>query len=286
VFAALLALQWDKVTVACFFMSYLMALGFEAAKLLKQHAASHWLALLMATAGAVAQTIYLVVRSRSVGMHPLLSSTHDWLLVLSLMIVVLYVFIELVDRRVALGLFAIPLVLLLVGLSRYVSTAPDPDLVRTPWRGLGMLHASMLVLGMLGVLSSFLMSVMYLLQHWRLKTRRGEPEGLHLLSLATLSRVNWWGIVLAVPLLTLGMATGVWLSFLSSSTDAPIGLQRWQFVVSGLVWLAMWVLFLWLLTGGTHSGRLVAWRTVWACGFLMVTLLLLQLASGGVHGTG
>jgi hypothetical protein len=149
-----------------------------------------------------------------------------------------------------------------------------------------MFHASMLVLGMVGVFVSFLMSVMYLLQHRRLKTRRAEPTGLHLLSLATLSRFNWWGIVLAVPLLTIGMGTGVWLSYLSVATDSPVSLQRWQFVVSGIVWVTMMALFGWLLSSRAPSGRLVAWRTVWACGFLLVTLILLQLASGGVHGTG
>jgi hypothetical protein len=284
VFPPSLAFQWDNVTVACFLSSYLVALGFEAAQLLKQHSASHWLALVMAVAGLTAQSIYLIVRSRAAGMPPLLSSTHDWLLVLAWLIVLLDVFVELLDRRVALGLFVMPIVLLLVGLSRLVSADPNPNLTRL--RGLGMFHASMLVLGMVGVLSSFLMSVMYLLQHRRLKTRRGEPEGLHLLSLAKLSRINWWGVVLAVPLLTLGMATGVWLSYLSAGTDAPVTLQRWQFVVSGLVWLTMGGLFLWLLTGRAHSGRIVAWRTMWACGFLLITLLLLQLASGGVHGTG
>lgn len=285
-FALLLAFQWDNVTVACFFSSYLVALGFEAAQLRKEHTASHWIALAMAVAGLLAQSIYLVDRSRTAGVPPLLSSTHDWLLVLAWLIVVLYVFVELLDRRVALGLFVMPLVLLLVGLSRFVSDAPNPALVRAPWRGLGMFHASVLVLGMVGVLTSFLMSLMYVLQHRRLKTRRSEPEGLHLLSLARLSQVNWWGVVLAVPLLTLGMATGVWLSYLSAGTDDPVTLQRWQFVVSGIVWLTMGALFLWLLTGRTHSGRIVAWRTMWACGFLFVTLLLLQLAGGGVHGTG
>ncbi|MBL8851120.1 MAG: hypothetical protein JNG89_15680 [Planctomycetaceae bacterium] len=283
---ATLALQWDNVTIACFFMSYMVALGFEAAQLLKQHSASHWLALAMAVAGMVAQSIYLVVRSRTAGVPPLLSSTHDWLLVFALLIVVLYVFVELLERRVALGLFVMPIVLVLVALSRYVSAAPNPDLVRAPWRGLGMFHASMLVLGMLGVLTSFLMSMMYLLQHRRLKTKRGATEGLHLLSLALLNRINWWGIVLSVPLLTLGMATGVWLSFLSASTEAPVSLQRWQFIVSGIVWLTMGMLFVWVVMGRAHSGRLVAWRTLWSCGFLLVTLLLLQLASGGVHGTG
>jgi hypothetical protein len=273
--------------VACFFSSYLVALGFEAGQLLKRHSASHWLALLMAAAGLVAHSVYLVQRSRSVALPPLLSSTHDWLLVLAWLIVLLYVFIELLDRRVALGLFVLPAVLLLVALSRFVSDAPNPSLVDAQQLyGLGMFHASMLVVGMVGILASFLMSVMYLLQHRRLKTRRAEPEGLHLLSLATLSRVNWWGIVLATPLLTLGMATGVWLSYLSGSTGSPVSLQRWQFVVSGAVWLAMMALFLWLLGSRPPSGRIVAWRTVWACGFLIVTLLLMQLANGGVHGTG
>jgi hypothetical protein len=280
----LLAFDWDKVTIACFFSSYLVALGFEAAQLLKQHKASHWLALLMAVAGLVAQSIYLVVRSRTAGMPPLLSSTHDWLLVLAWLIVLLYVFVELLDRRVALGVFVMPVVLLLVALSRFVSAEPNPNLVQS--RGLGMFHASMLVLGMVGVFASFLMSVMYLLQHRRLKTRRAEPEGLHLLSLATLSRINWWGVVMAVPLLTIGMGTGVWLSYLSVDTETPVSLQRWQFLASGAVWLAMMALFAWLLGSRTPSGRLVAWRTIWACGFLLVTLLLLQLAAGGVHGTG
>ena len=144
----------------------------------------------------------------------------------------------------------------------------------------------MLLLGMVGVFSSFLTSVLYLLQHRRLKTRRGEPQGLHLLSLAALSRFNWWGVVLAVPLLSVGMATGVWLSILSSAGSTPVSLQRWQFVVSGAVWVTLTALFIWLLGTRTPSGRLVAWRTAWACGFLLVTLLLLQLAGGGVHGTG
>lgn len=282
----LLAFDWDRVTVACFFSSYLVALGFEVAQLLKQHSASHWLALLLSSAGLVAQAVYLLNRSRSMDLPPLLSSTHDWLLVFALLIVLLYVFVELLDRRVALGLFVLPIVLLLVGLSRFVSDVPNPDLVEPErLRRLGMFHASMLVLGMLGVFASFLMSVMYLVQHRRLKSRRAEPEGLHLLSLAKLNRINWWGIVLAVPLLTVGMATGVWLTYLSAGTDSPVSLHRWQFVVSGAVWMTMMALFLWLLGSRTPSGRLVAWRTVWACGFLLVTLLLLQLAGGGVHGT-
>lgn len=282
---ALLALQWQNVTLACFFSSYVVALVFEGAQLLRKHAASHWLALLFAVAGLAAQSIYLVVRSRTANLPPLLSSTHDWLLVLAWLIVVLYVFVELVESKVALGLFALPVVLLLVGLSWFVPDTPNRNLAQL--RGVGMLHAAMLVLGVVGVLVSFVMSLMYLLQHRRLKHKRIEPEGLHLMSLEALSRINWWAIVLSVPLLTLGMATGVWLSLLSAQTPVPVSLGKWQFVLSGVVWLTMGALFVWLVAGRRTSGRLVAWRTMWACGFLLATLMLLQILSeGGVHGTG
>ncbi len=277
--------QWDKVSLACFFSSYLVALGFEAAQLLKKHAASHWLALVFAGAGLIAQTIYLIVRSRTAGMPPLLSSTHDWLLVLAWLLVLLYLFVELIDRNVSLGIFTLPAVLILVGVSRFVSDIPNPALGRL--RGLGMFHAAMLVLGMAGVFVGFVMSMMYLVQHRRLKHKRGEPGGLHLLSLETLSRVNWWSVILSAPLLTIGMGTGVWLTFLSTGTDTPVDLGRWQFVVSGIVWLAISALFVWLLAVRRASGKVVAWRTMWACGFLIATLMLLQIFSGGgIHGTG
>lgn len=277
--------QWDKVSLACFFSSYLVALGFEAAQLLKKQSASHWLALVFAGAGLIAQTIYLIVRSRTAGMPPLLSSTHDWLLVLAWLLVLLYLFVELIDRNVSLGIFTLPAVLILVGVSRFVSDTPNPALGRL--RGLGMFHAAMLLLGMAGVFVGFVMSMMYLVQHRRLKHKRGEPGGLHLLSLETLSRVNWWSVILSAPLLTIGMGTGVWLTFLSTGTDTPVDLGRWQFVVSGIVWLAISALFVWLLAVRRASGKVVAWRTMWACGFLIATLMLLQIFSGGgIHGTG
>ena len=280
-----LTFDWDKVSLACFFSSYLVALGFEAAQLLKKHAASHWLGLLFAGAGLIAQTIYLVVRSRTAGMPPLLSSTHDWLLVLAWLLVLLYLFVELVDRNVSLGIFTLPAVLILVAVSRFVSDTPNPALGRL--RGLGMFHAVVLVLGMAGVFIGFVMSMMYLVQHRRLKHKRGEPDGLHLLSLETLSRVNWWAVILSAPLLTIGMGTGVWLTFLSAGTETPVDLGRWQFVVSGIVWLGISALFVWLLAVRRASGKVVAWRTMWACGFLIATLMLLQIFSGsGIHGTG
>jgi ABC-type uncharacterized transport system permease subunit len=273
------------VKLICFFSSYLVALALEATQLLRKLRINRWAAVAFTAAGLVAHTAYLIARSRDADLPPLLSSTHDWLLVLSWLAVVLYLFVELCRPQLSLGLFVLPLVLVLVGVTRFVSTQPNPNL--GPLRGLGMLHASLLVVGTAGVFVAFVASLMYLVQHRRLKQKQAEPEGLHLLSLETLSRANWWSVVVSVPLLTLGMASGVWLSLRSQSTDLPIDLGRGEFVVLAVLWSAMVALFVWLVATRKAAGRLVAWRTVWACGFLLLTMLLLQLfSSGGIHGTG
>jgi len=277
----------EKVSLFCFFASYLLALALEAAQLWRRSAVVHWVAWGVATAGLVAQTVYLVMRVRQTSLPPLLSSTHDWLLVLSWLAVVMYLFVQLVNPRVSLGVFVLPVVLLLVGSARFVSREPNTDLGESGLRPLGMFHASLLVIGMAGVFIGFIVSLMYLVQHRRLKRKQATHAGFELLSLETLSRFNWWAVILSVPLLTLGMATGVWLSLESAELATPIGLARWQFVVSGILWLGMAALFVWLLALRRPSGRLVAWRTMWACGFLIVTLVVLQLASGGgIHGSG
>jgi ABC-type uncharacterized transport system permease subunit len=225
------------------------------------------------------------MRVRETALPPLLSSTHDWLLVLSWLAVLMYLFVQLVNPRISLGLFVLPVVLVLVGAAQFVSREPNSQFGESELRPLGMFHASLLVIGMAGVFIGFVVSLMYLVQHRRLKRKQTTRRGVELLSLETLGRFNWWAVILSVPLLTLGMATGVWLSLLSAESATPIGLARWEFVVSGVLWLAMAALFVWLLGLRRPSGRLVAWRTMWACGFLIVTLLVLQLASGGgVHG--
>ena len=183
-------------------------------------------------------------------------------LVLSWLAIVLYLFLEFFNRQLAVGLFVLPIVLILVGAAHFVSDQPNQGIGEV--RPLVMLHASALVLGTAGVSTSLVTSLMYLLQHRRLKHKWAEPRGLHLLSLEKLSSLNWWAIVLSVPLLTLGMASGVWLSQHSNQTENPVELNRLEFLVYGVLWAGMAALFSWLLLARRPAGRLVAWRTVWA----------------------
>ena len=147
-----------------------------------------------------------------------------------------------------------------------------------------MFHASLLVFGIAGVTIGFLLSLMYLVQHNRLRHKTPDPDSLQLYSLERLGRMNWWAVVSSVPLLTLGMLAGVCLAWKSRATASPVDLFAPGFVVMYALWLAMIVLFGWLVSRSQSSGKIVAWRTLWACGFLLVTMICLEVFTGGIHG--
>ncbi len=55
-------------------------------------------------------------------------------------------------------------------------------------------------------------------------------------------------------------------------------------VVSGVVWLILAAIFVRLLKHRGPTGRQVAWLTLCGCGFLLLTLVGLQVVTGNVHG--
>lgn len=274
----------SNVTWLCFFASYLCVAALEVARIWNKSVVIRWVALGVGCAGFLAHTAYLFERSRMADLPPLLSSAHDWLLVLAWLAVLMYLFVSLLDSEFSFGLFLLPVIVLVVGAARFVSDTTSATL--NAQRSWGMLHAAMWVLGAAGVVVGLVLSVMYLIQHRRLRQKADLHDGLELPSLERLSRLNWWAIVISVPLLTIGMVTGVGLSLLTENQfDAAVPLSHPSIVVSALVWTAMMALFIWLLVARRTPGRLVAWRTLWAASFLLVTLIVLQVFSrGGVHG--
>jgi ABC-type uncharacterized transport system permease subunit len=273
-----LAIPWAKVTVFCFLASYVVALGLEGVRLLKQTTLNRVVMMVFASAGLAAHTIYLVIRSQKSGLPPLLSSAHDWMLVLAWITVLFYLVLTAVDRNLLVGLFLLPLVLILIGSAYFVSDSPNTLMDAQPqWK---MLHAALLVLGIAGVIMGIVLSMMYLFQHYRLKNKHTMKPGLKLPNLERLARLNWWAVVLSVPLLTLGMATGVGLGWYSRRGETPLSFRDPVVIGNSLAWLVMIVFFGWLLTTRRPAGKQVAWLTVWASGFLLVTLIGLQLMSG------
>ncbi len=275
-----------NVSVFCFLASYLVAFSLELTRLLRRSSISRVVMLVFGAAGFVAHTAYLWFRGRYMDLPPLLSSTQDWVLVLAWVAILFYLFLTALDRELAIGLFLLPVVLALIASAYFVSdqtnqfvSESNPQLVAM--KGLAMLHASLLVIGIAVVLIGFVLSMMYLVQHHRLKHKQSLQEGLSLPSLARLARLNWWSVIVSVPLITLGMLTGVALGFQAQDGPSPIRFSDPVIIANGCVWLLMMAFFVWLLKARHPAGKQIAWMTVWAFGFLLFTLIGLQVLVGG-----
>lgn len=268
----------EKVSVACIFFSYVVAVVFAFLRLRGRSTINRWGTLVMTMAGFLANTIYLFVRSRNAELPPLLASTHDWMLVLAWVAILLYLFLSILDSELPLGVFVLPIVLTVVALSPLVGLEANAPAELDPRRGWLMLHAGLLVFGILGVTVSLILAMMYLVQHRRLKRREGMNEGVRLPSLPKLARWNRLAVVVSVPTLTMGMLAGVLLG----QNQALVEVVSDPIVIgSGIGWLVMLGLFLWLLATHRPAEKQVAMLTVWACGFLLLTIVGLQVVSGG-----
>ena len=277
-----------NVNLSCFLLSYLVAFGLDVARLRSKLAWSRWVAILFGGAGLLAHTLYLLLRSSQSQLPPLLSSAHDWLLVLAWLAVLTHLFVSLLDATIASGLVVWPIVLALVGASYLVTSSQSQ--VLDFHRGWKMLHAAMLVLGTATILLGLVLSLLYLWQHRRLKGGQMRNSGLTLPSLERLERFNRWSILVSVPFLTFGVATGVLLSFLNDD-DARLAWADPVVLGGSVMWLLMCGLFAWLLTGQRTPGRQVAWLTAWSGGFLLYMMVGLQVLTEvtrmpSLHGTG
>jgi ABC-type uncharacterized transport system permease subunit len=277
-----------NTNVVCFLASYGCAFACELAQLKWRRTILHVVALLFTAAGLVAHTFYLLQQSNRAGLPPLLSSPEDWFLVLAWIVVLVYLFVSLADSELTTGLVFWPLVLVLIVASRFVTASSSHylDYLRH-WK---MLHASTLVLGTACILQGFVLSLLYLWQYRRLKHRQQASSAVKLPNLERIERLNRWSILIGVPLLTLGVASGFGLSIMAKGSNLPIPWTDPVIIGAAVTWTLMGVLFVWLLTQKRTPGLHIAMLTAWSCGFLLVTLVGLQMLTSAVglqsiHGT-
>jgi ABC-type transport system involved in cytochrome c biogenesis permease subunit len=133
----------------------------------------------------------------------------------------------------------------------------------------GALHGWILLLATVGLCVGFLASMMYLVQAHRLRAKTLPGQGVRLYSLERLEAMNRRAIVLAFPLLTVGMLIGVVLMLqehLSGWTDPRV-------LASLVLWLAFAILL--LLRFGYHlRGRPVAVLTIVTFALLVGCLMV------------
>jgi ABC-type uncharacterized transport system permease subunit len=255
----------QNVTHACFGLSYLLALGFELARLRWPRSAYRVTGLVFGVAGLFAHSLFLTIH------HPTPATPYGALLAVAWVLAVFYLYGTLHHARQAWAVFVLPLVLGLLALA-FVSPATT-DAAPT-WlvgnRFWGAVHGFLLILAAVGVSVGFLASVMYLVQANRLRTKAPPLGGVKMLSLERLESMNRRAVNWAFPFLTLGLLLGV--LFLRQYHDLT---GNW-FSLKVLGTVGLWIVFLVLLylRYATHvPGRRLAILTMAAFGLMVVVLV-------------
>jgi ABC-type transport system involved in cytochrome c biogenesis permease subunit len=261
----------DRITVFCFAASYAVAFAFELLFQIRRVPILRVLSLGFGLAGLLAHTLFILVQPL------LLSSPFGSLLFLGWILSVFYCYGTLHHRRVAWGLFVLPLVLGLTLLADFSPRGSSDHNSDHLWdlfsaagpRFWGQVHGVLVLLAAVGVCVAFVASVMYLVQAWRLRAKVLPGRGMRMLSLERLEDMNRRALTWAFPLLTAGLIVGV-----------ALGLHHYEPLVNWdnlkLVSLAgLWLVFaiLLYLRYATHArGRRVAIWTIVAFGLLLLSL--------------
>jgi len=259
----------ERITVFCFAASYAVAFALELLLLFRSRALARLLATIFGSAGLLAHTLFLVAQRVS------LMTQAGSLLFLAWILAMFYLYGSIHHRRVAWGVFVLPLVLgltILGGIQNQAlgTAAGSPALffdLEKFWR---ILHIALFILAAVGVSVSFVASIMYLAQARRLKAKALPGHGLRLLSLERLEQMNRRGIDWAFPLLTIGLLVGM-----VQLAQAGVRLQGWTDprILSTLILWFVFTLLLYLRYGFHLRGRSAALLTIMAFALLLITLV-------------
>jgi ABC-type transport system involved in cytochrome c biogenesis permease subunit len=256
----------EHMTLACFGVTYAIALVLEAVGFWRPVRLFQILAGIVGAAGLLAHTLYLASHK------PALASTFGSSLYLSWALAVFYVVGAIHHRRQAWGIFALPVILGLIVAAVISSPADYAGNVQSgdsatlqAWR---TFHLAVLLLAAIGVCVAAVASLMYLVQARRLK-KKAFPLHRPVLSLERLESMNRRAINLAFPLLTAGVLVGIGLAL-----SRPGGFPGWNDPkIAGT--LLLWLLFALLMYLRVHAGlggTRLAVLTIMAFCLLLFTL--------------
>jgi len=270
----------DRITLFCFGASYAVALALELIQLVRPRAVQRLLAALFAGAGLLAHTLFLAVQ------RPPLRERYGSLLFLAWILAVFYLYGSIHHRRLAWGVFVLPVVLGVTILAALFGRPVDD--VTQGWNLLSLdteawwriLHVAFFLLAAVGVCVAFVASVMYLIQARRLREKTLPGRGLRLLSLERLEEMNPRAITWAFPLLTAGLLIGMAQMWYGEDR-----LHDWtdpRILTTVILWL-VFAIVLYLRYGYHLRGRRVALLTIMAFALLLLTLVTRHnFPAGGV----
>ena len=269
------------INTLCFSASYGIALALEFSGLWARFLLWRIALLVSGVAGLVAHTWYLGHRVAEMPKAPL-ASQQDWYVLAAWALAVVYLMLRLYYPRSSMGLFILPVVLAMIGISKFSSTTPLATF-QAP-RVWGQVHGILLMLGTVAVLIGFLAGVMYLIQSYRLKHKLPPRSRLQLPSLEWLERVNSRSLGIATLFVGGGFFTGV-LSRLAHQGEQNF--VPW----SDPVVISLAAMFIWLVVAeafrlvypAARVGQKVAYLTIAAFLFLALVLAVVTWGDDSLH---
>jgi len=258
------------INMLCFSACYAIALALEVSGLWARMRAARIALLVSAIAGLAAHSWYLVHRVTEMPEAPL-ASQQDWYILAAWVLAILYLILKLYYSRSSMGLFFLPAVLALIGISRFATQTPLTSF-QAP-RVWGQVHGVLLMVGTVAVLVGFLAGLMYLIQSYRLKHKMPPGRYLKLPSLEWLEKANSQSLGIATLFVGGGFFTGV-LSRLASQGEQNFVPWTDPVVVSlaaMFVWLVVAEVFR-LIYPAARQGQKVAYLTIAAILFLTLVL--------------
>lgn len=279
--------MFSGISITCFAASYTVSLVLEVSRLFFRTAVRFPILVGFAIAGLLAHALYLAARAEGVvsghGIPPL-SSWYDFCLVASWVMAMAYVVLTIRRPQKALGIFLLPLVLLLIGVAVLLKNEPpfETQTALYIWR---LLHSFALMTGITAAALGFATGLMYLIQSYRLKHKLPPRQGFQLPSLEWLQDFNRQSLLVSTCLLGVGFLSGVILNVIGPRTNGVT--VSW----ADPVVLSSGCLFVWLVAATlfesfykpARQGKKVAYLTMASFVFLGLALLFVLL---GKHALG
>jgi ABC-type transport system involved in cytochrome c biogenesis permease subunit len=252
------------------YLLYGAAFAFSLYHLFSRRPVMNRLSLACAASALACQTAAIALRGLAVGRVPVVGA-YESLSLAAWSIVVVYLMLELIAKVKAIGLYVMPVVLLLltVGLLQHETVAGA--LAPALRSDIVVLHVIVVFTAIGCLYLAGGAALIYLIEDALLKRRR--PDGVlgRLPSLATLEKLVYHATLVGLPFLTMGICAGV----IRAET---FEVARWWVDPMVLLSLAGWVVYVVLLWGRMRAGW-VGTRLAWLAVVGLVVLLVIRLAA-------
>ena len=249
----------EQTSVILIWLAYLLYAAAFAVFLIGFFTQRPWMnrvGLIVAAAGLVGQTLGLILRGVSAGHFPFVGIYESMVLVAWAIVLVWHV-LESFTKIKAVGLYVMPVVLVLLTIA-LVSYDPPRNMVPALRSDIVIVHVGVMLVAIGCLYVAGGAAIIYLIEETLLRRRKTGGVLGRLPSLAALDRLIYHATLLGLPFLTMGMAAGV----IRAETFKVPG---WPTDPMVLLSAAAWAVYVALIAGrvrGDWSGRTVSWLAV------------------------